>query len=461
MAVSASSQPQLQRATDDRELQERDFSAKVRKKAGMKGTGAYPIVDQDSANRAWDLRNNGRASEEEVVAHIRAKVKQLGLKMPSSGKKKNGKAKRTTESNLYIRVRELKRTAGGSYEATIIREGPGNPADRRFYTREALRKMVADGKCENLRCYADHPTPSEERERPERSIRQLVGRFENARFVEGKRAEVRANFVPIDGPGYEWVRSLIESAIESGGGLIGISIDGFGDAPDQQEIGGKVYDMVREVTHLGSADIVTVAGAGGKFISKLQESVRELERQVRDLRPPKPSKKSKTGKKRSVREKTSNTSKPSKTSKPSNREFELREQLKHEKRLRKLAESDARTATRHARAAKVLRENGESVGSVEYALWHEDLAGHGSEDKMRGRLDRLKAQRREHLDLLREAHGIGQVEGAGPRPPSGPPSDGNQFDLLERVLGRDNAAAFEDHLLEERRHTNGYGGGWR
>jgi hypothetical protein len=56
--------------------------------------------------------------------------------------------------------------------------------------------------------------------------------------------------------------------------LIGISIDGWGDAPDQQEIGGKTYNMVREIAALPSADLVTRAGAGGQFHRRLSESIR-------------------------------------------------------------------------------------------------------------------------------------------------------------------------------------------
>lgn len=64
----------------------RDFSAGERKKAASAGAamadGSYPIKNQADANNAWKLRNNGKKSEAAVVAHIRKRVKALGLKMP-------------------------------------------------------------------------------------------------------------------------------------------------------------------------------------------------------------------------------------------------------------------------------------------------------------------------------------------------------------------------------------------
>lgn len=70
-------------------LKERDFSAKQRKSAKKSGAamsdGSYPIYNQEDANNAWKLRGKSKNhSESSVVAHIRKRVKALGLKMPGS-----------------------------------------------------------------------------------------------------------------------------------------------------------------------------------------------------------------------------------------------------------------------------------------------------------------------------------------------------------------------------------------
>lgn len=275
-------------------------------------------------------------------------------------------------------------------------------------------------------------------DRPERSVRQLVGRFESARFVEGKRAEVRALFHPITGPGYEWVTSLVESAIESGGGLIGISIDGCGETDGTQEIGGQTYDMIREVTHLGSADIVTQAGAGGGFVRKLQESVRALEQEVRQLRQAPAPKKRKKGK-------------------ASARERELQEKLDYERERRQSAEKTLGRSGKRAKAQNMIRETGVTLGPAERDDWTKEIAAAKRSD-MAATLARKVQTHREIEQELREAPGFDRVEGAGPRPPSGPPSDSHGGgNLLERVLGHDSAAAFEDLLSATR---NGHGA-WR
>jgi hypothetical protein len=283
-SVAASAEPQLQRGTanprKDDELEE-SVSAASRKSAQDSGDtmadGKYPIRNQSEADKAWNLRNNGDADESSVVAHIRKQVKKHGLDMPGDKTRESETGAEHALGAFRLREAKVVKTKGGGYEATIICEGPGNDGDLNYYTKQALREAVQKGLFDGVQAYADHPSASEARDRPERSVRQLVGHFREAKFVDGNPAEVRAKFVPITGDGYGWVTSLIESALGSvpGKPLIGISIDGFGRTPDQQEINGRTYNMVREVTHLGSADIVTGAGAGGMFHRALHEAWRD------------------------------------------------------------------------------------------------------------------------------------------------------------------------------------------
>lgn len=65
----------------------RTFSA-AEKRAGAKSGAALPngsfrIDNQADADNAAGLRGNGRTPEATVVAHIRKRVKALGLKMPA------------------------------------------------------------------------------------------------------------------------------------------------------------------------------------------------------------------------------------------------------------------------------------------------------------------------------------------------------------------------------------------
>lgn len=83
--------------------------------------------------------------------------------------------------------------------------------------------------------------------------------------------------MPITGPGYEWLTSLIEAALQAPAGkpMLGISVDGTGAADEQKQIGGRNYWLVRRIEDLSSADIVPRAGAGGAFHRALREAAVE------------------------------------------------------------------------------------------------------------------------------------------------------------------------------------------
>lgn len=64
----------------------RAFSDVQRRKAAKEGAslpdGSYPIYSQEDANNAAEAIGRGKAAKSTVVAHIRKRVKALGLKAP-------------------------------------------------------------------------------------------------------------------------------------------------------------------------------------------------------------------------------------------------------------------------------------------------------------------------------------------------------------------------------------------
>jgi hypothetical protein len=66
----------------------RTFTAEQRRKHAKSGAalsdGSYPILNQEDANNAAILAGKGKAAKSTVLAHIRKRVKALGLKMPPS-----------------------------------------------------------------------------------------------------------------------------------------------------------------------------------------------------------------------------------------------------------------------------------------------------------------------------------------------------------------------------------------
>lgn len=121
--------------------------------------------------------------------------------------------------------------------------------------------------------YLDHPTSTEEAERPERSVRDLAAQIVTTPAYEG------------DGL-YAMVETFAHAQplIESLAGKVGLSIRANGTA-SPGIVGGRSGMVVESVapSALNSVDFVTVAGAGGKLVS-LAEAARVADVQVREAR---------------------------------------------------------------------------------------------------------------------------------------------------------------------------------
>lgn len=182
------------------------------------------------------------------------------------------------------------------YRVVLIQEGLGNFNDAFFYTREALQSAVSE--FEGKKIYANHPSRSEEEDRPERDVKDILGHYENVALEEvDGRAEVHADLVIPDGEKFDWARNMADAALtyrEKYGDkdFVGLSINASGDAdesdiddviasapeacvPKLNEAKEKGVTTVRVVTQIDDAvstDLVTEAGAGGKFLKLLEEA---------------------------------------------------------------------------------------------------------------------------------------------------------------------------------------------
>jgi len=116
---------------------------------------------------------------------------------------------------------------------------------------------------EGARAFADHPAPGE---RPERSIRDIVGYYKSPRVDD--EGTLRATLKVARGA--EWLWDLVREAVEEGQpDLIGLSIDADARvAPGRVE--GRAARVVEAITRLNSCDVVTRASAGGRLERILQ-----------------------------------------------------------------------------------------------------------------------------------------------------------------------------------------------
>lgn len=109
------------------------------------------------------------------------------------------------------------------------------------------------------RVYMDHPTLSEQEERPARSANDLIGYLAESAKFDGKDLVGSVTFLPSK---VERIRELAEA------GLIGLSIRALGEFAED----GETLARFKRVL---SVDVVTEAGAGGEFRSITESSASE------------------------------------------------------------------------------------------------------------------------------------------------------------------------------------------
>lgn len=190
------------------------------------------------------------------------------------------------------------------FEVVLLEEGLGNLKDAYFYTKEALESGVT--LFEGKKLFADHPSKIEDASRPERSVRDIIGHYENLRVVEDKadgRNRLVADLMMLPDDPFKWARSLVVHAAEYNkkyptSDFVGLSINASGDAekmsiedflkgssvpksavPKLQDAIAQGLSEVKVVTALTSAvscDLVTEAGAGGKILQMLEQENNQM-----------------------------------------------------------------------------------------------------------------------------------------------------------------------------------------
>jgi len=172
---------------------------------------------------------------------------------------------------------------GRTARVCIISEGLGNLKDKNFYSEDAIRsaQRVFEGK----RFFVDHPSKSEEDDRPERSVRDLAGYFYGCQLGETQDPETGeklkacyANLKFAESEPGNLALGQVVAALEyqkrfpnSKEVYCGISING-GGMSHPATIKGMEVNVVTEIQEAFSADIVTMPARGGKFLAMIQES---------------------------------------------------------------------------------------------------------------------------------------------------------------------------------------------
>ncbi len=173
----------------------------------------------------------------------------------------------TVEESLRLDIRlplqEAKKDKDGLLDGVIVVEGQS--ANKNVYTAAALASGVNifDGAL----MFADHPTAVEEAQRPERSVRDVVGRVIAPYMgqTESGKPALRAKFKISE------AESTLKTKIEEG--ILGdLSLRAFGQGRRDKATGNFIVEGF-QANPFTSVDVVTLAAAGGG-IEALAESQR-------------------------------------------------------------------------------------------------------------------------------------------------------------------------------------------
>lgn len=140
--------------------------------------------------------------------------------------------------------------------ARIIKAGWS--LNERYYPDDVLSASAPIW--EGVKAYADHPSKEDLRNRPERSVRDLVGVYANPQHRNG----ATYSDLKVLGEARTWLWPLIQETMSTGTPVVGLSINALGSAK-KGEAEGKKGIIVEAITHANSVDVVTTPAAGGGF----------------------------------------------------------------------------------------------------------------------------------------------------------------------------------------------------
>jgi len=164
-------------------------------------------------------------------------------------------------------------------DVIIVTEGMGNARDKHYYTADAIRDAVNSKVFEGEQAYADHPSKFDDANRPERSVRDLIGWYFDSKLTE-VRDKKTGKIVPAYGAkfkiqeGADWAVGIVREAIEYNKKFpdktyVGISINADGDTVPG-EYDGIECNQVVKITEAFSADMVTKPARGGGFLKLVE-----------------------------------------------------------------------------------------------------------------------------------------------------------------------------------------------
>jgi hypothetical protein len=158
---------------------------------------------------------------------------------------------------------------------TPIKPGWGNSRDNNYYPPNALQEAVSKGVFNNLKMYKDHPRKSDEKDLPERSVKDWFATTREAVW-DAVRGVPRVPVVVHEDTDFRRFKDVPEQ--------IAFSVLGSG-VGRPGAVDGKKGRVIESIARLRSVDWVTEAGAGGAIAFAESAASEENDMDIADLTP--------------------------------------------------------------------------------------------------------------------------------------------------------------------------------
>lgn len=165
-----------------------------------------------------------------------------------------------SESGVFAPVE----SKGNKWHVKVIESGWGSSG---YYSSEMLQQYGPSVFKKGTKVFANHPSMSESADRPERDINQLIGKLSSDARFDGTGLTAEIEF-------YSHYAPMMKEMA----GDVGLSIHAFGEAR-VGEAEGRSGPIIESLVAdpMTSVDVVTVAGAGGKFLTLLESYTKKEE----------------------------------------------------------------------------------------------------------------------------------------------------------------------------------------
>ena len=138
----------------------------------------------------------------------------------------------------------------------------GESANRRHYDASVLEKAAP--LFENVKSYSNHPARNEQRDQPERSVRDITGWFTHSEYRKDGIYATR-HFTRNQAGQDSWALAEDIIAGRAPANLLELSINAIGKGK-VKTIDGKQSVIVESIERVHSVDDVTTGAAGGSFV---------------------------------------------------------------------------------------------------------------------------------------------------------------------------------------------------